>query len=217
MTTPDELERLQRLEKLVIRARAGGHDDVLTEALRLLGQIIRLNHPDPAGDGVPPVAPDPMTRTRVRARGTGPLDERQADGLHKLRRGRDQCGATRRDGGQCEAPAIPGGLVCRRHGGSAPQVAIKAEYTENLVRVYSAQREYEEARGTPREFDALCKISQAERDLEAYQIKLRLLREFRAGLKPPGQQSLDNGGRNPHDPPEALHPSDRPHHTDTGR
>jgi len=185
MTTAGELERLRRLENVVIRAREGGHDDVLARAARLLGDIIRMYHPDPDGDDVRPDRAEPHdARAPARARDAEPLDDRQLDGLHKLRKGRDQCGAATRNGGRCQAPAIEGGLVCRKHGGSAPQVALKAEYTENLTRAYAIRLDYEAARGTAREPDALVRVLDAERGLEAYQIKLRLLRELKAGLKP---------------------------------
>ena len=184
MTTADEVERLRRLENVVIRAREGGHDDVLARAARLLGDLIRMYRPEPDGDDVRPDRAEPHdARAPARARDMGELDDRQLDGLHKLRKGRDQCGATTRNGGRCQAPAIEGGLVCRKHGGSARQVALKAEYTENLVRVYAVRLEYEKAKGTPREPDALIRILEAERGLDAYQIKLRLLRELKAGLK----------------------------------
>ena len=54
MTTIGDLERLHRLEKAVIAARAGGHTDLLAKVALLLGDVIRLNHPDPAADGVRP-------------------------------------------------------------------------------------------------------------------------------------------------------------------
>src|SRR5215207_6274688 len=37
-----------------------------------------------------------------------------------------QCKATSRTGKQCKNKAIPGGAVCRFHGGGSPQVASKA-------------------------------------------------------------------------------------------
>ena len=39
----------------------------------------------------------------------------------------DQCKATSRKGTRCGQPAIPGGTVCRYHGGAAPQVIFKAK------------------------------------------------------------------------------------------
>jgi hypothetical protein len=182
MTTADELERLRRIEKIVRRAREGGHADLLAEATHLLARLIPASQDQTAEPATRHTAPDPMRGARTRARGDDPLDaEREAEGLHRLRRGRDQCGATTRDGGRCKAPAIAGGLVCRRHGGAAPQVALAAEYTENLGAAYAARQAYEEARGTPGEFDALCRALDAERGLEAYQIKLRILRDLKAG------------------------------------
>ena len=182
--TPGELERLRRLENIVIRARESGQADLLARAAGILGDIIRLNHPEPDHGNVRADSAEPHdARAHARTSDPGEPDERQLDGLHKLRKGRDQCGATRRDGGQCQAPAIRGGLVCHRHGGAAPQVAIAAEYTENLTRANSVRLEYEEARGTPGEFDALCRLNQTATDLEAYQIKLRLLRELKAARR----------------------------------
>jgi hypothetical protein len=37
-----------------------------------------------------------------------------------------QCTAHAKSGSRCKQPAIPGGAVCRYHGGSAPQVRNKA-------------------------------------------------------------------------------------------
>ena len=37
------------------------------------------------------------------------------------------CGKRTRAGGTCKKPAIPGGTVCRFHGGAAPQVKAKAD------------------------------------------------------------------------------------------
>jgi hypothetical protein len=49
--------------------------------------------------------------------------------------------------------------------------------------LYSAVRDWEAARGTPGEFDALCKVTRAESELDAYEVKLRLLAELRAAVK----------------------------------
>jgi hypothetical protein len=40
--------------------------------------------------------------------------------------GKPKCSATNRQGRQCGKPPIPGGTVCRMHGGAAPQVKAKA-------------------------------------------------------------------------------------------
>jgi len=99
-----------------------------------------------------------------------------------LRRGRDRCGATCRDGHPCQAPTIPGGLVCRHHGGSAPQVLLAAGLLLRQMAHYTACREVEEAQGTPGEFDAVCRFSAAERGLREYQEKLNRIAELRALL-----------------------------------
>ncbi len=191
MTTLGDLERLHRLERIVTAARAGGHTDLLAKALHLLCQII----PDPPEGDVRPDRTGPHdARARARARDEIPPEERQLDGLHKLRRGRDQCSATRRDGCQCQAPAVKYHYVCRRHGGAAPQVRIKAEYTENLMRRHIAYTEWQAARGTAAESDALATFAETERAVEAYQIKIRLLRQIKAGLRPRNQVSQPDTG-----------------------
>jgi len=101
----------------------------------------------------------------------------------KLREGRDECAAHRRDGGRCRAPAVAGALVCRRHGGSAPQVQIAARHHVLLEAHFVAVLEWEAARGTPDEFDALCRWTAAERDLAQYESKLVLLAVLRARVK----------------------------------
>ena len=44
-----------------------------------------------------------------------------------------RCKATNRQGTRCGRPRIPGGTVCRFHGGAAPQVQAKAQ--ERLMRL----------------------------------------------------------------------------------
>lgn len=185
MTTADELERLQRLERIVSRAKETGNTAALNEAFSLLRRIIDAQHPERSQDGVSEVRPDLMTRARTREE--GPLDPvnagRRAEGLNKLKQGRDQCTAAARNGDQCRAPAIQGGLVCRRHGGGAPQVKIKAEYTENLTAAYGAWQDFQEAKGTSGELDALVKALDTDRAVEAYQIKMRLAKMMRDELR----------------------------------
>lgn len=114
-----------------------------------------------------------MTRARTR----------EAAPPRKLRKGRERCTARRRDGQPCQAPAIAGGTVCRRHGGSAPQVAIAARHFTLLAARWAAHREYGQAKGTGREFDALCACLAADRAVLAYEAKLERLAELRAQVR----------------------------------
>jgi hypothetical protein len=168
-------ERLSRLDEIIAAARAAGNTEVLAKTADLLAAIIpQMYRPQvlASGDG-----PDPVTRAHAR------VDAREDDGLHKLRKGRDECTGTRRDGQPCRAPAIEGGLVCRRHGGSAPQVHLKAAHFLLQEVSYFAHLDWQEARGTPREFDALCRALQAQRDLDAYEDRLGQLAELRAEVR----------------------------------
>jgi hypothetical protein len=121
--------------------------------------------------------------TRARAHARLDDEDREADGLHPLRKGRDQCTAHRRDGEECQAPAVPGMLVCRRHGGAAPQVLIKARHVELQAALHKAALAHQAAKGTPGEFDALCKWSHAEQELKVYEAKLATLSELRTELR----------------------------------
>lgn len=94
----------------------------------------------------------------------------------KRRKGRDRCTAHRADGQPCQAPAIPGGLVCRVHGGSAPQVRRKAAL--NLLReraVLALMQLQEQERGTERWYQAWDRLNAAERDLEQFYADLHLV------------------------------------------
>jgi hypothetical protein len=160
-----------RFDAVIGKAKASGNTEVYEKTVRLLMEAVSLYAPAEA---------DHHARARAR-KATAPENaERQADGLHKLRAGREQCTATRRDGQPCEAPAIPGGLVCKRHGGGAPQVKIAAQHRQLQLALWVASADFEAARGTPEQFEALCKVTAAERDLEAFETKLRLLREVQA-------------------------------------
>jgi hypothetical protein len=109
--------------------------------------------------------------------------EREAAGLHNLRKGRRQCEATTRNGGRCQAPAIPGGSVCKRHGGGAPQVRVRAA----LMLLYEARHEAGEAwtaaRGTPGEFDALCAYSRADNAVKRAEAQVDQIRDLRAEIR----------------------------------
>jgi hypothetical protein len=163
-------ERLTLIRGIIGRARATGNTEALAKATGLLSEVLALK----AEADMPQDAPDPMTRAHARE------DDRQAGGLHQLRKGRAECTATRRDGEPCRAPAIDGGLVCRHHGGAALQVRIAATRTLLLTASYDAHREWQAARGTAAEFDALCAALQAQRDLGTFEAKVSQLAGLRA-------------------------------------
>jgi hypothetical protein len=169
-----------RFEAVIGKAKASGNTVVYEKTVRLLMEAVSLYAP---AEAVPGKVPDPITRARAREATATENAERQASGLHKLRAGREQCTATRRDGQPCEAPAIPGGLVCKRHGGGAPQVKIAAEHRQLQMALWVASADFEAVRGTPEQFGALCKVTGAERDLDAFETKLRLLREVQAYVR----------------------------------
>lgn len=116
---------------------------------------------------------NPITRARTR----------EDPPLRKLRKGRERCGAKRRDGQPCQAPAIKGGTVCRRHGGSAPQVRFAARHRVLAEAAFAAWLGYEAARETADAFGALCKWSTADRDLKEYEAKMEYLVELKAELR----------------------------------
>jgi hypothetical protein len=62
-------------------------------------------------------------------------------------------------------------------------VQIAARHFVLLEAHYIAVIEWEEARGSPREFDALCRWTAAERDLYEYEVKLVKLAVLRARVK----------------------------------
>lgn len=96
----------------------------------------------------------------------------------------EPCSAMRRrDGQPCEAPAIKGGFVCRRHGGSARQVKFAAERRRLQVVLMDALEAFHGVKGTNREFDALRKVGEAQRRLEDYEAKVAELARARAKLR----------------------------------
>jgi hypothetical protein len=91
----------------------------------------------------------------------------------------EPCGATTRTGRPCQAKAIPGGFVCRVHGGSAPQVRIAAGLRLREKAELDALLKWDETRS----FNDLCKVAAAQRAVERYRAKLRLLAELRAKVR----------------------------------
>jgi len=195
----DAMERILR-PALAVLADTASDPEAVARARGTLREVTRLLdgiHGLP-GDRSAPVPPPHDARAHTRraaeaeAGRLGENSDRQGDGFHGLRKGRDQCTARRRDGEQCQAPAIKGGLVCRRHGGAAPQVAINARYLELQMALYSAAMGYGEAKGTPREIDALGAWSRARNALDEAEAKLGRIAELQAELRrrnaaqPPG-------------------------------
>jgi hypothetical protein len=107
----------------------------------------------------------------------------------KLRKGHDRCTAARRDGHQCEAPAVAALLVCRRHGGGTPQSRIASRRRQLQLRVIITWQEYLEAIGTNRRFDMLCRAADALREFER---RLGQIADLRAQLAE--QRSNATGG-----------------------
>jgi hypothetical protein len=107
--------------------------------------------------------------------------------MPELRKGtdaaRDRCGAKTRTGQPCGAPAIEYGLVCRRHGGAAPQVQLAAHQRRLEWELYLAAVELKAAEGTPRRFDAACKWSAAQRTLEKFEDGMMRIAELRRELR----------------------------------
>lgn len=73
---------------------------------------------------LPQVAKKHAPRGRIKAHPMDDIDPMEG-----------RCTATNRQGRRCGKFAIPGGRVCRLHGGSAPQVILAAEERLKLLRV----------------------------------------------------------------------------------
>lgn len=94
----------------------------------------------------------------------------------KRRKGRDRCSAHRSDGQPCQASAIPGGTVCRKHGGAARQVQVKAGRVLRQERIFEAWQQVEQQeRGSERWYRAWDRLTAAERDLVQYESDLDLV------------------------------------------
>lgn len=124
-----------------------------------------------------------MTRARMRSE------------PRKLRKGRDRCTGHRRDGQPCGAPAIPGGTVCTRHGGRAPQVRLAATRVLLLEKRMAAFTAWQEARATYELFDrceehAFERVIQADRALEQFEDDLDLLALMKIELVDPSTPEI---------------------------
>jgi hypothetical protein len=92
-----------------------------------------------------------------------------------MTRWRGPCGARRRDHKPCQAPTIPGGFVCRHHGGAAPQVQIAAGLRLRQETELQALIKWNQARS----FADLCKVTEAQRAVADNQAKLQHLAKLR--------------------------------------
>lgn len=105
-----------------------------------------------------------------------------------IRKGRQQCEAHRRDGHRCSAPAIPGGWVCRVHGGSAPQVRSAARRILLLEAYAAAVTAWQADPGIPgqltsRQIELLGRAAIAQRELEEYEERMEAIRQLAITLK----------------------------------
>lgn len=133
-----------------------------------------------ASGAVPRLRREPHD-ARARARGTdGGRTNTNTARTRKLRKGRDECSATRRDGEACEAPAVPGLLVCRRHGGATLAAQIAGQRLQLQIRSCAATREWLEARGTPAEYDALGRHGRALSELRYFEDRVAYLHRLSA-------------------------------------
>ena len=93
------------------------------------------------------------------------------------------CTAHKKSGAACKQPAIPGGTVCRYHGGSAPQVIAKAR-----ARIIEA---------ADKVAARLIKIATDKDSSEAAAVQAARDLLDRAGLKVPEQHELSGPGGGP--------------------
>ena len=202
--TPEEraaaFERLLHPALLVLADQASPAEDVAyaRDVLRRVTGLIDQLHSLPGGQRSPQrcaphvarararTEPDPAEAIRLRSNA-----DRDAEGLHRIRKGRRQCEATTRDGERCKAPAVRGGSVCRRHGGSATQVKVQAAMMALYEASNHAGEAWEAARGTPGEFDALCTWSHADRAVKEAEAKIDRIAELRAELRRRNQPNPD--------------------------
>lgn len=99
-----------------------------------------------------------------------------AEPRRRRRRRRFQCEAHRSDGQPCQASAILGGLVCEKHGGSAPQVRIAAGrrvLQEDYLDALAELKQHE--RGTERWYRAIERVNAIEREIEQFESDLDLI------------------------------------------
>lgn len=104
---------------------------------------------------------------------------------------REQCTARRRDKKRCEAQAIEGGSVCRKHGGSAPQVAIAARRKVLLEEMLAAGQAWEKTGGSHggelnlRQLAALRRVGAAGNALETFEQAAELIRVLQHAARQP--------------------------------
>lgn len=102
------------------------------------------------------------------------------------RKRRHRCEAHHGDGQPCQARAIPGGTVCEKHGGSAPQVRRAAGRNVLLERYAVAWAEIgKHEQGSERWYHAWDRFNAAEQALRQYEGDLELIAAMRAEVRDP--------------------------------
>jgi hypothetical protein len=176
-------DKLAQLDALIARFTAAGRTDLALQAADILDQAIASNAAEAAEmiatAAVQPADIDPMTRAHARVEGQP----------RKLRKGRTRCSATRRDGEPCQAPAIKGGAVCRVHGGSTRLAQIAAGLEVRQFAYVDAIEAWKQVG----DFDSLCRMLAAGRELDAYEAKLAWLRELRRAAKASDAARMPSG------------------------
>ena len=195
MTPAERAETFERALRPALRVLADPASPAEAVAfargvLERVTQLIDALHAASPSGAVPAVRPESPAPYDARARArqtdgerTPASSNREAEGLHGLRKGRRQCEASTRDGGRCKAPAVAGGSVCRVHGGSAPQVRLQAAMFQLYEARHEAGKEWQAKRGTPGEFDALCALTRAENAVDRAEKKMDQVRGLRAELR----------------------------------
>jgi hypothetical protein len=108
----------------------------------------------------------------------------------------EPCSAKRRDGKPCQARAVPGGFVCKVHGGGAPQVRALAKRRLLEEAVAAAMLAWAESGSV----DDLYRIAEAENTLREFLAELgeaRAVRRAKRNAAAAGRAPVALPPRNP--------------------